>query len=132
VPDIPEKTAQTASPYGALPLPTSEFTEPDNIGSTGVPMDSWIYPALERLAAMGFIPTQSISIRPWTRGECLRQLNEAEDEVRPYHGNKSLKEEAQRLISDLHKELAEPADNNSVVLESAYTRYGTIAGLSPE
>ncbi len=42
-------------------------------------MDSWVYPALERLAAMGLIPGQSVSIRPWTRQECLRQLKLAED-----------------------------------------------------
>ena len=52
------------------PLPFDP--DPDTIGSTNVPMDSWIYPALERLAAMGLIPGQSISIRPWTRQECLR------------------------------------------------------------
>src|SRR5260370_6054749 len=44
------------------PLPFDP--DPDTIGSTNVPMDSWIYPALERLAAMGLIPGQSISIRP--------------------------------------------------------------------
>ncbi len=44
-------------------------------------MDSWVYPALERLANMGYITTQSVGIRPWARKECLRQLREAENEV---------------------------------------------------
>src|SRR5216683_3092653 len=61
------------------PKPLPEDTDPDTIGSTNVPMDSWIYPALERLAAMGFIPAQSSGIRPWTRQECLRQLRLAEE-----------------------------------------------------
>src|ERR1700754_2221152 len=51
----------------------------DRSGSAFVPMDSWVYPALERLSTLGLIPSQSVSIRPWTRQECRRQLREAED-----------------------------------------------------
>jgi len=41
-------------------------------------MDSWIYPALERLAA--WLHTRpEYAIRPWTRQECLRQLRLAEN-----------------------------------------------------
>jgi membrane-associated phospholipid phosphatase len=112
----------------ALPLP--DDVDPDTIGSTNVPMDSWIYPALERLGAMGFIPGQSSSIRPWTRQECLRQLREAEnlmglkDTFSP-----SLIDEARRMVIDLHNELAsEPTYYESASLESVYARYGTIAG----
>jgi membrane-associated phospholipid phosphatase len=110
--------------------PLDEDVDPDTIGSTNVPMDSWIYPALERLGAMGFIAGQSSSIRPWTRQECLRQLREAENLV----GLKDtfspgLIAEARRLIADLHEELAsEPTYYESASLESVYARYGTIAG----
>src|SRR5271170_2856747 len=88
------------------PQPLGDEVDPDTIGSTNVPMDSWIYPALERLGAMGFIPGQSSSIRPWTRQECRRQLNLAEtltgfrDSFSP-----GLIREANRLIPDLHAEL---------------------------
>jgi membrane-associated phospholipid phosphatase len=106
--------------------------DPDSMGSTNVPMDSWVYPALERLGAMGFIPGQSSSIRPWTRQECLRQLKLAEDLASsPDEGHYSagLIAEARRLMSDLHNELeTEPNYYESLSLESAYTRYGTIAG----
>jgi hypothetical protein len=112
-------------PYqGAGKLERSE----DEIGSTNVPMDSWIYPALERLAAMGFITTQNVSIRPWTRKECLRQLREVYEHLISDSGGGSLNEEATRLTDDVGKELAGRPDGNSVVLESAYTRYGVIAG----
>jgi hypothetical protein len=110
--------------------PLDEDVDPDTIGSTNVPMDSWIYPALERLAAMGFIPGQSVSIRPWTRQECLRQLRIAEnlaglkDTYSP-----SLVAQARLLITDLHDELeSEPQYYESLSLESVYARYGTIAG----
>ncbi|MCU1251386.1 MAG: hypothetical protein JWQ49_4415 [Edaphobacter sp.] len=111
------------------PEPLPEDTDPDTIGSTNVPMDSWIYPALERLAAMGFIPGQSSAIRPWTRQECLRQLRLAEnladlkDKYSP-----SLLTQARLLMADLHTELETPQYHASLSLESVYARYGTIAG----
>jgi membrane-associated phospholipid phosphatase len=48
-------------------------------GSPSVPIDSWVYPAFERLAAWGYIHTQMLGMRPWTRRECARLLEEAED-----------------------------------------------------
>src|SRR5580698_4122857 len=45
--------------------------------ATSVPMDSWVYPALDRLAALGFIPSQIAGLRPWSRAECRRQVEEA-------------------------------------------------------
>lgn len=104
--------------------------DPDTIGSTNVPMDSWIYPALERLAAMGLIPGQSVSIRPWTRQECLRQLQDAEELAdRQDDYSPGLLAEAHRLMTDLHRELEdEPVSYEGMSLESVYARYGTIAG----
>jgi membrane-associated phospholipid phosphatase len=110
--------------------PLGDDVDPDTIGSTNVPMDSWIYPALERLAAMGFIPGQSTAIRPWTRQECLRQLRLAEDQddLKDAY-NPGLLAEAQRLMADLKAELeSEPQYYESISLESVYARYGTIAG----
>ena len=107
-----------------------DSTDPDSIGSTNVPMDSWVYPALERLAAMGFIPGQSVSIRPWTRQECLRQLRIAEDlssDTDDY--SESASAQARLLIADLRDKFErEPAYYESLDFESAYARYGTIAG----
>jgi hypothetical protein len=112
------------------PQPLDPDVDPDTIGSTNVPMDSWIYPALERLGAMGFVPGQSSAIRPWTRQECLRQLRMAEtlssvkDAFSP-----SLLAQAHLLMTDLHAELeSEPQYRESLSLESAYARFGTIAG----
>lgn len=104
--------------------------DPDTIGSTNVPMDSWIYPALERLAALGLIPTQNAAIRPWTRQECLRQLRQAQ-EISDRIGRSSpgLVAEAERLMTDLDRELAtESSSYQEVALESVYARFGTIAG----
>ena len=79
---------------------------------------------------MGFIPDQSLSIRPWTRQECRRQLREAENFASQKDDrDPSLLSEAHRLTADLHAELdSEPLYYESMSLESAYARYGTIAG----
>lgn len=43
-------------------------------GSSYVAIDSWAYPALDRLIAVGYIQTGSLAIRPNTRMECARLL----------------------------------------------------------
>ncbi|WP_263382436.1 capsule assembly Wzi family protein [Granulicella arctica] len=127
-PASPHEVREQIAPYSSADLTPPEIGDNDRFGSTNVPMDSWIYPALERLAAMGFIPSQNVSIRPWTRQECLRQTREVEESLFSYNASDSMNEEAQRLLSDLLKELAQPEDHDGIVLESAYTRSGTIAG----
>src|SRR5580700_4498589 len=54
---------------------------PSNLGSPYVPMDSWVYPALDRLIGMGMIDSGFSGVRPWTRSECARLLAEASDRV---------------------------------------------------
>jgi hypothetical protein len=105
----------------------TDDTLSDQTGSTFVPMDSWIYPALERLGDMGLIPSQGLSIRPWTRQECRRQVQEAEDSLSDLD-EPDLRREAERLLPDLQRELQEPAGTATATLESSYVRAGTIAG----
>ncbi|HEY9127566.1 MAG TPA: capsule assembly Wzi family protein [Acidobacteriaceae bacterium] len=118
------------TPPAARRLPRLYDGDPDAIGSTNVPMDSWIYPALERLAALGLIPTQNAAIRPWTRQECKRQVNEAKDQIdHIFKTNPGLVAEAQRLMGDLERELeSESTTTQELALESTYARFGTIAG----
>lgn len=105
----------------------------DRTGSVFMPMDSWVYPALERLSTMGLIPSQSVSIRPWTRQEGRRQLREAEDILFGFggmdtHVSKATRSEAERLLPDLERELREPDGRATAVLDETYVRIGTIAG----
>ena len=46
-----------------------------------VELDSWIYPAIERLAAMGYIREAFLGQRPWTRIECAHLVEEASDRI---------------------------------------------------
>src|SRR6478672_7601880 len=48
-------------------------------GSTYVPLDSWIYPAFDRLSALGYVPDAESLARPWTRAQCLVLVQEAAD-----------------------------------------------------
>jgi hypothetical protein len=109
VTNISATSVAQPAPQPPAPKPLPEDTDPDTIGSTNVPMDSWIYPALERLGAMGFIPGQSSAIRPWTRQECLRQLRLAEN-LADMKGaySPSLLAQAHLLMADLQTELETP------------------------
>jgi membrane-associated phospholipid phosphatase len=103
---------------------------PQNLGSPYVPLDSWIYPALDRLAGLGYIDSAFSSMRPWTRRECLRQLQEAEAK-----GVDSEDSEAARLIDTLEREFRSEAeatgdgtDGAGFRLESLYSRTEHISG----
>jgi hypothetical protein len=117
----------------SAPEPLHPSVDDDRNGSTFVPMDSWVYPTLERLAALGLIPGQDTSIRPWTRQECRRQLREAMDILYGFGDldmpvGDAIRDEAGRLLPSLERELSEPDGKTTATLESMYVRGGTIAG----
>ena len=49
---------------------------PNYMASPYVPLDSWIYPALERLIALGYVQSNVLGMRPWTRMACARLLED--------------------------------------------------------
>ncbi|MGA7753320.1 MAG: capsule assembly Wzi family protein [Candidatus Sulfotelmatobacter sp.] len=100
------------------------------MGSPYVPLDSWIYPALERLAALGYVDSGIAGMRPWTRLECARQVSEAADRVADNEGIT----EAALIYKDLQREFSAEVDwlgggnNAELRLESVYTRGTEIVG----
>jgi Capsule assembly protein Wzi/PAP2 superfamily len=100
-------------------------------GSPYVELDSWIYPALERLAALGYIDSEFLGMRPWTRIECSHLVEEAGDRIR---AEESDPPEVNRLYETLAKEFETDLDvltggaGRSIHLESAYTRLTEIEG----
>ena len=98
--------------------------------NTYVPTDSWIYPALDRLAALGLIPSQIFGLRPWTRAECLRQIHEAQEQLADAGPNlsQSARAEAAHLLSQLLTEFPESATGPSIILDEIYSANGFIAG----
>lgn len=106
--------------------------EAKNMGSPYVPLDSWVYPALERLIALGYIRTGILGMRPWTRLECARLISEAEDRFESGSPESSVAESAYAALarefsSDI--KLLEGGSNRSVQLESVYTRFTGISGM---
>ena len=100
-------------------------------GASYIPMDSWVYGALDRLAAFGLIPSQIAGLRPWTRAECRRQVVEADEhvETRDDAKNSSWLAQARSLLSALHREFNGGQTNHAqLVLDSIYVRNGVIAG----
>ncbi len=84
----PAKTpaVQTAVPttvYQAMPqyAPINMSEIPASAGSTYIPVDSWIYPALLRLYSMGYLDTAEIGMRPWTRLSVLRMLRATQERI---------------------------------------------------
>ena len=115
-----------------LPESSGEKTRsPENMGSPYVPLDSWIYPAIERLIAMGYIKTAYLGIRPWTRMECARMLEEAE---RGIGDEDEQGGQAPSIYRELSKELSEEtarlngSANVGASLDSIYTRVTNISG----
>jgi Capsule assembly protein Wzi/PAP2 superfamily len=121
------------SPWGAAGSDSGEPSQwrPKNMGSPYVPLDSWVYPALIRLAALGYIKSDFDGMRPWTRMECARLLQEAEDNLSE---DSTQNQEATQLYNSLAKEFANETQllaggrNESARLESLYTRVTGISG----
>lgn len=105
--------------------------DPANMSSPDVPADSWVYPLFERLQALGYIHSGYLGMRPWTRMECARLLEEANETMRyeDAEGN-----EGQKIYAALADEFGDEiarlngAANVGVSLDSVYTQITNISG----
>jgi hypothetical protein len=123
-------------PGGPWELPAVRQDSPGHwqakdMGSPYVPLDNWIYPAVDRLTAMGYIHTGFADMRPWTRMECARQVEEAGESISQDAADES---EAARIFRELQTEfqpelnLLGGGDNANFRVESVYTRGMEIVG----
>ncbi|HEY6766472.1 MAG TPA: capsule assembly Wzi family protein [Candidatus Sulfotelmatobacter sp.] len=104
---------------------------PNYMASPYVPLDSWIYPALEHLIALGYIRSEILGMRPWTRMACARLLEDAEDKF-PNIGREggSPGRFYAALTTEFESEIArlDGAANIGARVESVYTRMMDISG----
>jgi membrane-associated phospholipid phosphatase len=104
---------------------------PANMGSPYVPLDSWVYPALERLVALGYIKSAFLAMRPWTRFECVRLITEAEER---FEDGGSATSDAAKIYDALKREFSSDVEllgggsNETARVESVYTRFTGISG----
>ena len=131
---VPAQTTQQ-SPYAALPpyvpygVPDEDKKHGDEAGSAYIPVDSWVYPELQRLYAFGFVDTLFQSMKPYTRKSIVHALDESDDDIRD-----SDNEQAKEILVALRRELADeyggPAGERGIVYgtKSAYDRVMGING----
>jgi membrane-associated phospholipid phosphatase len=105
--------------------------DPKNMGSPYVPPDGWVYPLFDRLAALGIVKTAYLGIRPWTRMECARLLEEAGEQINAAANDNN---QVARIYRDLSEEFGaelsrlDGAPNLGLRVESIYARGTEISG----
>lgn len=113
-------------------LHEDERGNPANFASPDVPLDSWVYAAFERLAALGYVDSAMLGERPWTRRECVRLLEEVEDHLLERGADPP--PAVERLYEALRREFAlETGQLNAgkyraAQVESLYLRVTAISG----
>jgi hypothetical protein len=101
------------------------------LGSVYVPLDSWVYTAFDRLAALGTINKQFVGLRPWTRIQCAQLVVEANENLQDAEVKNT---EASQLYDDLNQEfsleinLLNGDSARQARVESIYTRAMGISG----
>jgi membrane-associated phospholipid phosphatase len=104
------------------------------MGSAFVPLDSWVYAAFERLAALGYTSTQMMGLKPWTRIECGRLAEEAGESLQEFQENGASEEDAAKLAASLSREFSYEISllgggrNLTASLDSLYARAVSISG----
>lgn len=100
-------------------------------GSPYVELDSWVYPAIVRLAASGYVHSDFLDMRPWTRIECARMVEEAGERLgTDQPAPAGLKEMYRALQREFEADLiAQGGSGEAMVrVESLYARTMEIAG----
>ena len=113
--------------------PDDKERDPAYMGTTYMPLDSWIYPAFDRLTALGYVPTAPLGLKPWARLQCAQWMLEARARIESPDDPSN--PEGNRIVAELQGEFAEElmelegnVPNVGVQLESVYARYTQIGG----
>src|SRR5260370_4131899 len=104
---------------------------PASSGAPFVPLDSWVYAALDRLAALVVIRNEFLGMRPWTRLECARLVEEAEDGLTERSLDAAVASSLMQMLESefaREKEVLSGSSNQVMKLESLYTRGTQIIG----
>jgi hypothetical protein len=110
---------------------TESGRNPNYMASPYVPVDSWIYPAMQRLIALGYIHSDMLGMRPWTRMACARLVDDAAERFPSESAGGSQGEKIYNaLTTEFQPEIArlDGAPNVGAQVESVYTRAMGISG----
>lgn len=122
------------APWGDLFEPVSDAPRSSaNMSSPYVPLDSWVYAALERLAALGYVQSAYLGMRPWTRMACAQLIEEAGDQLHDAGADDKSAEHAifESLAAEFRGEIdrRNGAANIGASLDAVYTRFTGISGV---
>ncbi len=135
----PEQTAPAPAPPpppvigGAENPPLPKVYKPadpirhiSSMGSTYIPMDSWMYPALDRLSSLGYIDTAFFTLRPWTRLSVAHMLEQTEPKLDENPQDVTAREIFSALMNELLPDLR--AAQVNAQLDTVYGNYTQIGG----
>jgi hypothetical protein len=105
----------------------------DSTGSTFIPLDSWIYPAVARLYSLGYVSSTFLGMRPWTRKTVLLMLQYSQEEILDPNVHSQANDQAQEIFERIYNELSSDVpqlqgENTLITPDSLYTRIMPIAG----
>ncbi len=131
LPPQPETAENPNSPVMPAYAPQPAAYEISEFGSTFIPVDSWMYPALLRLYTLGYLDTAFLGMRPWTRLSVEHMLALSADRIASEEPPDS---EARQIYESLREELEQDEEigpnkhQGHIEFESAYSRPLGIAG----
>jgi hypothetical protein len=119
----------------SLPADTqldASMAETDTQGSVYVPLDYWIYPALDRLHALGYVDTAFLGLRPWTRASIAHMLELSADRIEADTNNDEARSIYVALVHEFRPEIdrSTNAAPPRADLESIYTQMRGISGTA--
>lgn len=127
---LTEAQVTTQQPFPPGYKPPSETIATSAQGSTYVPMDSWIYPALDRLHSLGYLDSAFMGLRPWTRLSIAHMLEQSADRIDTDTGNDEAKSIYLAVLEEVQPDVDNATELNhpSGQLESVYTQLRGMSG----
>ena len=114
---------------GAVELPKCKAGPGVNLpADVYVPMDSWVYPVLDRWHGLGYLESAYLGIRPWTRRSIQRMLDDTSQD-----NDIQNNPQAVEILTALRREFGVEDDDLgdfSYGCEGLYTRFQGISGLT--
>ena len=124
---------QASSQAGSDPASATDECEQSVTGSSYIPVDSWIYPAVMRLYSLGYVDTVYLGMRPWTRSSLNAMLDEVSSRIEDSDSS-PVNDEAERIYQSLVHETHYDTVNqcspplDRLHIESIYTVVRGISG----
>lgn len=110
--------------------PSSAMIDAGTEGSTYVPIDNWIYSAMDRLHALGYVDSAYLGLRPWTRRSIAHMLALSADGIETDTNNDEARELYLAALREVQPDLDHPDEvfHSRAKLESVYTVLRGISG----